>query len=134
VLVGSAELIREARIWRKRLGAGWRQAGVLAAAGLYALEHNIDRLAEDHANARLIAEILADAAPGSVKPDQVETNIVMVRTQPLGFTPGAFTEEMARRGVKLFVFGPGTVRMVTHKDVSADDIEVALEQIGEAVR
>ena len=77
VLVGSTELIREARVWRKRLGAGWRQAGVLAGAGLYALEHNVERLAEDHANARLIAEMLADAAPGSVKPDQVETNIVV---------------------------------------------------------
>ncbi|HSK26619.1 MAG TPA: threonine aldolase family protein, partial [Jiangellales bacterium] len=66
LLAGPADLVAEARIWRKRLGAGWRQAGVLAAAGLYALDHHVERLAEDHANARLLAEALADAVPGVV--------------------------------------------------------------------
>ncbi len=116
VLVGSAELIREARIWRKRLGAGWRQAGVLAAAGLYALEHNIDRLAEDHANARLIAEILADAAPGSVKPDQVETNIVIADLSATTHSAAGIVAAAKSEGILISTVGPTHLRLVTHLD------------------
>src|SRR5690606_7500151 len=78
VLVSDAATIASAREWRKRLGAGWRQAGGLAAAGLYALEHHIERLADDHANAHLMADVLADT--GAVNPVDVETNIIMIDT------------------------------------------------------
>src|SRR5664279_4571209 len=80
VLVSSAENIARARIQRKRLGGGWRQAGILAAAGLYALDHHIDRLADDHAAARALAEEVADAAPEAVSVEDVETNIVVIGT------------------------------------------------------
>jgi threonine aldolase len=103
--------------------------GILAAACLVALDTMVDRLVEDHANARRLADGIASLREEAVNVDEVETNIVMVRTQPLGLTPEAFTEELARRGVKFFTFGPGIVRMVTHKDVSAEGIEMALEQI-----
>jgi threonine aldolase len=129
VVAGSAELIREARVWRKRLGAGWRQAGVLAAAGLYAVEHNVERLAEDHANARRIAEILADAAPGSVKPDQVETNIVVADLAATGRTVGEVVAGAKEAGVLVGGVGATQLRVVTHLDASAEDCRKAAETI-----
>lgn len=133
MIVGSAAFIARARRFRKLHGGGMRQVGILAAACLVALDTMVERLPEDHANARRLAEGIAALREGAVNLQGVQTNIVMVRTQPLGFTPEAFVEEMARRGVRFFTFGPGNVRMVTHKDVSAEDIEVAIEQIGEAL-
>jgi threonine aldolase len=127
VLVGSAELIREARVWRKRLGAGWRQAGVLAAAGLYAVEHNVERLAEDHANARAIAALIADAAPGSVKPDQVETNIVVVDLAATGRSVAQIVEAARAEGVLVGGVGATQLRIVTHLDASAADCRTAAE-------
>ena len=129
VLVGSTELIRDARVWRKRLGAGWRQAGVLAAAGLYALEHNIERLAEDHANARLIAEVLADAAPGSVKPDQVETNIVVADLAATGKSVPEVVEAARATGVLVGGVGPTHLRVVTHLGASTDDCRTAAQTL-----
>ncbi|GAB2584331.1 GntG family PLP-dependent aldolase [Kribbella endophytica] len=129
VVAGSAELIREARVWRKRLGAGWRQAGVLAAAGLYAVEHNVERLAEDHANARHIAEILADAAPGSVKPDQVETNIVVADLAATGRTVAEVVAGAKEACVLVGGVGATQLRLVTHLDASADDCRQAAETI-----
>ncbi len=134
MVVGSADFIARARRFRTLHGGGMRQVGILAAACLVALDTMVDRLAEDHANARRLAEGIAAMADGAVSVDEVETNIVMVRTQALGFTPEGFMEELARRGVKFFTFGPGTVRMVTHKDVSAEGIEMALEQIAEVLQ
>ncbi|MFB6725877.1 threonine aldolase family protein [Kribbella sp. NPDC056345] len=129
VLVGSTELIREARVWRKRLGAGWRQAGVLAAAGLHALDHNLDRLAEDHANARLIAEILADAAPGSVKPDQVDTNIVIADLAVIGKTVAGVVAAARAEGLLVGGVGATQLRVVTHLDASAADCRTAAETL-----
>ena len=125
VLVGSTELIREARVWRKRLGGGWRQAGVLAAAGLYAVEHNVERLASDHANARAIAEVLADAAPGSVKPDQVETNIVVADLAATGRTVAEVVAAAKEAGVLVGGVGATQLRVVTHLDASAEDCRTA---------
>jgi threonine aldolase len=129
VLVGSAELIKEARVWRKRLGAGWRQAGVLAAAGLYALRHNVDRLAEDHTHARQIAEILADAAPGSVKPDQVDTNIVVADLAATGKTVAEVVAKAKSEGVLIGGVGVTQLRLVTHLDASATDCRRAAEVV-----
>jgi threonine aldolase len=134
VLVGSVELIREARVWRKRLGAGWRQAGVLAAAGLYALQHNVERLAEDHANARLIAGILADAAPGSVKPDQVDTNIVVADLAATGKSVPEVIEAALAEGILVGGVGPTQLRLVTHLDVSISDCRRAGEVVAGLLR
>ncbi|TDU87011.1 L-threonine aldolase [Kribbella voronezhensis] len=129
VLVGSAELIREARVWRKRLGAGWRQAGVLAGAGLYAIRNNVERLAEDHAHAREIAEILADAAPGSVKPDQVDTNIVVADLAATGKTVASVVAAAKAEGVLVGGVGVTQLRLVTHLDASAEACRTAAETI-----
>lgn len=129
VLVGSAALIEEARVWRKRLGAGWRQAGVLAAAGIYALDHNVERLAEDHAHARLIAEILADAAPGSVKPDQVETNIVVADLSATTHSVAVIVAAAKAEGVLVGGVGATHLRLVTHLDASTAACRQAAETV-----
>jgi threonine aldolase len=134
VLVGSAELIKEARVWRKRLGAGWRQAGVLAAAGLYAVRNNVDRLAEDHANARAVADVLADAVPGSVKPEQVETNIVVADLSATGKSVAQVIDQAKTQGVLIGGVGATTLRLVTHLDVSATDCRQAAEVIARILK
>ena len=125
VLAGHAELIDEAHKWRKMLGGGLRQAGIVAAAGLYALEHHIDRLADDHANAARLADGLA--AIDGVKIDSCATNMVFVRLddEVLGERPG-LREGLADRGVLTRWDGPQS-RLVTHLDVSAADIETAVD-------
>jgi len=123
VLTGPAEQIARARVQRKRLGGGWRQAGMLAAAGLYALEHHVERLAEDHAAARALAEQVALGAPGACVPEKVATNIVVVGTgaRPAGEVVAAAGE----KGVRLSAVGAHLVRAVTHLDVSLDECREA---------
>jgi threonine aldolase len=133
MVVGSEAYIAKARRYRTLFGGSMRQVGILAAACLVALDTMVDRLSEDHANARRLAEGIAALRQGAVVSEAVETNIVMVRTDPLGFTPEGFVEAMARQGVRFFTFGPGAVRMVTHKEVSAADIELALARIAAVV-
>ncbi len=129
LVAGSAEFVKEARVWRKRLGAGWRQAGVLAAAGLYAVRHNVERLAEDHANARAIADLLADAVPGCLKPEDVETNIVVVDLTATGKSVAEVVAEAKAEGVLAGGVGATTLRLVTHLDISAEDCRRAAETI-----
>ena len=130
VLVGSAATVAEARVWRKRLGAGWRQAGVLAAAGLHALDHHVERLADDHAHARLIAEAVAEADPAAVDPASIETNIVIL---DVGERAAGVVERARAEGVLTGVVGPGLVRLITHLDVSAADAQRAAKVVAGAV-
>lgn len=115
VVVGDDEVVGEAREWRRRLGGAMRQAGVLAAAGRYALEHHVERLAEDHANARLLAGQLAEAVPGSVDLDAVTTNMVYVDTGDAHAPEVA--DELAGAGILIGALGPHLLRLVTHLDV-----------------
>ena len=129
VLCGSKEFITEARRVRKLLGGGMRQVGVLAAAGLYALEHNVERLAEDHANAKLIARALSEVAWASVDPDSIETNIIRFDTAE---TDAAhIVKELGKRGVRCSATGPTAIRMVTSLAVTAKDAEAVCTIIGE---
>jgi threonine aldolase len=115
LVLGTAEMIDEARVRRKRLGGGMRQVGVLAAAGLYALDHHLERMAEDHGNARLIAEACG------VDPATVPTNIVVVDVPSAPEVVAAAADE----GVRVGAVGPQRVRLLTHLDVSRDDAEQA---------
>jgi threonine aldolase len=115
LMVGSRIAIDEARVWRKRLGGGMRQVGVLAAAGLFALEHNIARLADDHANARLLAEAC------DVDPVSVDTNIVVIDVPDAAAVVAAAREQ----DVLVSAVGPRAVRLVTHLDVSRDQTDAA---------
>jgi threonine aldolase len=121
LLVSTAERVARARVWRKRYGGGMRQVGVLAAAGLHALDHHVDRLADDHARARRLAAACARARPGSVDPEAVQTNIVVLDV------PGApaLAAEATRRGVAVLALGPRALRLVTHLGVGDDDTDRA---------
>ena len=128
VLVGTAENIARARIMRKRLGGGWRQAGVLAAACLYALDHHVQRLADDHAAARTFAEAVASHVPTAVDPELVETNVVVINTGNTRAAPIAAAA--AERGVRISALGPYLIRVVTHLDVTVADCESAGQLLG----
>jgi len=121
--------VERARAWeiRKRLGGGMRQSGVLAAAALYALDHHLDRLADDHANARLLADRLAGC--GAVRPSVPETNIVMIDLARAGDTAEAVIPKLARAGVLVVPFGARRLRAVTHLDVTRADVERAADLI-----
>ena len=121
--------VERARAWeiRKRLGGGMRQSGMLAAAALYALDHHLDRLADDHANARLLADRLAGC--GAVRPSQPETNIVMIDLARAGDTAEAVIPKLARAGVLVVPFGARRLRAVTHLDVTRADVERAADLI-----
>ena len=103
-----------------------RQAGILAAAGIYALKHNIQRLAEDHAHARTLAEALAELKGIQINPELVETNIVIFDISKTSCTPEQAAEALRQEGVLLVPFGRGLLRAVTHLDVSRKEIEQAI--------
>jgi threonine aldolase len=125
VLCGPADFIGEARRVRVQLTGGWRQAGVIAAAALVALAEGPSRLDEDHANARRLAEGVAEVFPAALKPEDVETNIVFVDPGPLGASAEEIVDRLRREGV-LATIVAGRVRMLTHLDVSAEDVETAI--------
>ncbi len=125
-LVGPKELMQKARRVRKLFGGGMRQAGVLAAAALYALDHHIDRLANDHANAQRLADAVRHADGLQLATDTVDTNIVIFRIEPSQGTPEEFCSRLKDRGLLMLAIGPQQVRAVTHLDVSeADTIRAA---------
>jgi threonine aldolase len=134
ILVGSREFIKAAHRFRKMHGGGMRQTGVLTAACLVALDTMIDRLAEDHSNARRLAKGIQSISEGATVPANVQTNMVLMRTEALGFTPSEFVEAVEAEGVRCLAYQQGTVRMVTHKDVSTEDIDYALEAISKISR
>jgi threonine aldolase len=119
VLCGPADVIAEAHTWRRRLGGAMRQAGVIAAAGLVALDTTVDRLAEDHRRARGIAETIAERFPGSVDPTAVDTNIVCAAVDHL---PDDFLDRLRSEGIWALALGP-VVRLVTHREIADDDVE-----------
>jgi threonine aldolase len=123
-----------ARAWeiRKRLGGGMRQSGILAAAGLYALDHNLSRIGEDHANAKRFAEILSDSQ--TVRPSVPQTNIVMLDLLRDGDSSESVAPRLAQAGVRVVRFGPRRLRAVTHLDVSRADVERAARIIVETLR
>ena len=125
VLVGDAEFIRQARRLKILFGGGWRQAGIMAAAGLIALQEGPGRLHEDHANARRLAEGIADLLPGSVDPASVETNIVFVPVAGTGRDVGEWVDLLAAEGVLVTASGD-RIRMLTHLGITAGDIEAAV--------
>src|SRR3954470_7421360 len=129
-LAGSAELIAEAWRWKQMLGGAMRQSGIVAAAGLHALDHHVDRLADDHARARRLADGLAGLPGVSIDPATVETNIVIFGVPDAP----AFCAALEREGVGMLPVGPDRVRAVTHLDVDDAGIERALEAAGGALR
>jgi len=132
LLAGSSETMRSARRLKHLFGGAMRQAGIVAAAGVYALEHNVERLADDHSRAKRLALGLAEAGL-AVDPDRVETNFVQLDVAPL--TKEAAMARLAEHGVGLSAtIHPTVLRAVTHLDVTDEDIDAALEEIPRALR
>lgn len=127
VLAGDTEVIDSIWQWKQRMGGAMRQAGIIAAAGVYALQHNIDRLADDHRNARRFAEGIASLPGVSVDAERVDTNIVFFDVSGTDRTAVDIVSSLENRGVRIGAMGPMTLRAVTHLDVDADGIERAIE-------
>ena len=133
LVAGSAELMAKARRGKHLFGGAMRQAGIVAAAGLYALDHHVDRLADDHARARRLAEGLRDAGL-PVEPEQVETNFVQLDLRPLGLDRDEALERLRREGVGLSgTPHPTVLRALTHLDITDEDIDRAVEAIPRAL-
>lgn len=133
VLAGEAETMRRGRRYKHLFGGAMRQAGIIAAAGVYALEHNVARLAEDHANARRLAEGLAEIPGIRIDPEEVETNLVFFDVDETGQTAPQIVAQLRERGVRMGANGPTRIRAVTHLDVGRDDIDRAVEAMTEVV-
>lgn len=128
ILAGDEAFIEQARKWRKRLGGGLRQAGIIAAPGIVALESMVDRLAEDHDNAKRLAEGLGNISGLTIE-NVVETNIVVVNVENLKVTAEHFVQILKDNGILVNAFSNYSIRLVTHYDVSLADIEKAIEKI-----
>jgi threonine aldolase len=127
VLAGSHEFIKAARRLKHLFGGAMRQAGIIAAAGVYALEHHVARLAEDHEHARRLAQALA-ALPGvSLNPADVETNIIIFDVGATSRPAQEIGERLEKEGVRVSVMGRTKLRAVTHLDVSRQDVEHAID-------
>jgi threonine aldolase len=131
LILGKKDFIDEARNWRKLLGGGMRQVGVLAAAGLVALEESPKVLPEDHANAKRLAEGLAGMRGVKIDPERVQTNILIFDVSATRLTTAQFATELKSRGVLANGINPREMRMVTHYDVSRRDIEETLKVVSE---
>ena len=130
-LAGEGDFMKEARRCQQVFGGAMRQAGIIAAGALYALEHHVDRLAEDHANAKLLAERLSEEEGIDISPSDVETNIVFFRVERAGMTPAEFVDRLKERGVRMGAYRDGRVRAVTHLNVSRENILEAVRAVHE---
>jgi len=130
VLAGSRDFIERAWVFKQRFGGAMRQAGIIAAAGVYALRHHVDRLAEDHQRARELAHGLGQIRGITLDPGSVETNIVLFDVGDTGLSGESFAARtLASHGVRFSVLGPATVRAVTHLDIPPRGIEQALDAV-----
>ncbi len=127
VLAGSHEFIKVARRLKHLFGGAMRQAGIIAAAGVYALEHHVARLAEDHEHARRLAQVLAELPGVSLNPADVETNIIIFDVGATGRPAKEIGERLEKEGVRVSVMGRTKLRAVTHLDVSRQDVERAID-------
>ncbi|HXH10556.1 MAG TPA: low-specificity L-threonine aldolase [Alphaproteobacteria bacterium] len=134
LIIGSKAFIERAHRFRKQFGGGMRQAGILAAAGIYALQHNVERLAEDHLNAKRLASGIADIDGLDVDVNAVETNIVYFHVRKAGLTVPMLLERLKAEGVLMGGTGPTSIRAVTHLDVDKEGIDRAIEVLHAAMR
>jgi len=126
LLVSSKTRIANARVWRKRYGSGMRQVGILAAAGHYALDHNVERLVEDHRRAREIANGIANVSPSIIDLESVMTNIIVLNMDSHSLDSPTLAAKAKERGLIIGSLGPQTVRIITHLDIDDDDAAFAI--------
>ena len=133
LICGSSDFIAEARRNRKVLGGGMRQSGIIAAAGITALEQMVDRLAQDHENAKHLAEGIARITGLSIELNRIQTNIVYFDMADEQITAGELVKQLADRGIKILQLAPTRLRVVTHYGISTEDIDLALAAINEVM-
>ena len=134
LICGTQDFVDRARKWRKMVGGGMRQAGVLAAAGVVALETMVDRLAEDHAHAHRLADGLAEIPGLKLDPQLYKTNIVFVEVDPGLGSVQEFMGRLAQEGVKVSYPGDRRFRMVTHRHITAEDIDMTIDRVARLAR
>jgi threonine aldolase len=127
LVAGSKTFVHQVHRFRKMFGGGMRQAGIVAAAGIYALDYHVERLEEDHRNAKRLAMGLSEMKGVSINPEQVETNIVIFDCSRTGMTASQMVESMKKEKILILSVGKTLVRLLTHLDVTAEDIETALK-------
>ena len=134
ILLSTSANVSKARVWRKRLGGGMRQIGILGAAGHFALDHNISRLEADHRNAKFLAEKIFNVAPSVIDPEKVETNIVGLQLNEIDMTSQQLAEAAKKENVLVSALGPRYARLVTHLDVSDSDVRMAAEVLASILK
>ncbi len=134
VLAGSRDFISDAWAWKHRLGGALRQSGVLTAACLHALDHNVDRLAIDHDNARRLGDFVSQIPGVRLAFPRVETNIVFIDIAATGHVSSDILKRLGERGVRMSLEGPHLMRAVTHLDIAAGEIEIAAQALADALR
>ena len=134
ILLSTSANVSKARVWRKRLGGGMRQIGILGAAGHFALDHNISRLEADHRNAKFLAEKIFNVAPSVIDPEKVETNIVGLQLNEIDMTSQQLAEAAKKENVLVSALGPRYARLVTHLDVSDSNVRVAAEVLASILK
>ena len=133
MLVSDQKRVDEARIWRKRHGAGMRQVGILAAAAHYALDNNLKDLARDHEFAQKLAAVISTKNSSVIDPKKVHTNIVALNLATTRWSAQALGAELKKHGVIAGALGPTFLRLVTHRDLSESDIDVASQIIADLI-
>ena len=133
LLAGSYAVIKRCVRYRRMLGGAMRQVGIFAAAGLYALDHNIERLADDHANARLIAKRVSRSTKITLDPAAVQTDILVFDLAPDGADAPTLVTQAKEHGVLILAFGPRTIRAVTHLDLTRENCERAADVLVEII-
>jgi threonine aldolase len=134
VLCGSKEFIADSWLWKQRLGGAMRQSGMLAAAGLYALDNQVERMADDHANARAFAGVLAQVPQIAVRPEHVETNIVIFGVADSGWKAPELTARLLDFGIRMGALSDTHIRAVAHMDVDRAGVMEAAEKVAALVR
>lgn len=133
-LVGCREHIKRARRYRKLFGGAMRQAGVIAAAALYALEHHVDRLAQDHAHAQILAQAIRQIDGLQLVPERIDTNMLIFRVEPRMGSAAEFAHRLQEAGLLVLPISSSTIRLVTHLDVNEADVRRAGQIIGDVAR
>ena len=134
VLVGTKAFIAESLRWRRAFGGAMRQAGILAAACIYGLKHNVDMLTEGHANARRLAQGLANIGKIAIDPNEVETNIVVFDIAATGMTPAQFVQRLIKHGVRMSSYRGTAIRAVTHMDVGQSYVDQAVSVVARVLK
>ncbi len=134
VLAGTRDFIEQSWRWKHQFGGAMRQSGIIAAAGLYALEHNVERLAEDHANAQLVARLLADIPGVRINPNEIETNIVFFDVSGTGCDAFNLNARLLAEGIRIGAYNAGTMRALTHLDVGGKEIEEAIRALARLIK